>query len=121
MLGVIQMYVGEPDHIKVYGEGMWRVCTLTIPAQKLIITLLRQVTPAECGMRVMLNATAKSNLCKDLGMELSLLNHKLKELEEIGMIRLKTRNLYEINPWLFGKGDWIYVSRLRKTWEVIDL
>ena len=110
------MYVGEPDHIKVYGEGMWRVCTLTVPAQKLIITLLRQATSAECGMTVVLNATVKVNLCRDLGLELSLLNHKIKELEEIGMIRLKTRNLYEINPRMFGKGDWMFIQRLIKTW-----
>lgn len=110
------MYVGEPDHIKVYGEGLWRVCTLTVPTQKLIITLLRQATSAECGMMVMLNATVKSNLCKDLGMDGPSLNHKLRELEEIGMIRLRTRNLYEINPRMFGKGDWLFIQRLIKTW-----
>lgn len=116
MLGVIQMYLGEPEHIKLYGEGIWRLCTLSVSAQKLMLTLLRRATSADCGMTVLLNSLVKSTICDDLEFKRQMLRHKLKELKDVGMIRLKSRNLYEINPRMFGKGDWIFISRLTKTW-----
>ena len=106
----------EPDHIKVYWEGLWRLCTLSHFTQKILITILRRMTSAECGMTVLMNASVKVTLCKQLEITGVVLNAKLKELKEIGMIRLRTRNLYEVNPHMFGKGDWVFIKRLQKTW-----
>lgn len=106
----------EPDYIKLYQEGLWRLHTLHPSTQKVLMLLLQRATSAEFGMTIMLNSMAKSNLCQDLEMNGPFLNHRLHELEEIGMIRFKSRGLYEINPRMFGKGDWLFIHKLRKTW-----
>lgn len=106
----------EPDNIELYPEGLWRLYTLPPSTQKMLMMLLQRATSAECGMMIMLNSMVKSNLCRDLEVNGPLFNQRLRELEEIGMIRFKSRNLYEINPYMFGKGDWFFIYKLRKTW-----
>lgn len=111
----------EPDHIKIYAGGLERIQNLPPNLRGLLFEMLSRATPAECGLTVLMISTIKVQLSKNLGVTGAALNLQLRELEELELIRLKTRNLYEINPWLFGKGDWMYVSCLRKTWEVIGL
>ena len=111
-------YSGEPYHVKIYLEGIWRFCTLSSPTQKMMLVLLQRATSAECGMMVVLNPLTRSILRNDLEFKPQAFQRSLKELEEVGMIRLKSRNLYEINPRMFGKGDWLFISRLTKTWPV---
>lgn len=116
--GLTQEYTGEPPYVKLYNEGMWRFCTLSSVAQRLMVLLVRQMTPAEFRMTLVMNATKKSILCQELDISPKTLVHTLRDLEQIGMIRFRARGLCEINPRMFGKGDWLFISKLRKTWPV---
>ena len=100
----------------VTAKAMEIISSLPPLKYNLIRELEARASPAECGMLVLMNVQVKAQLDRTLGIDTPTLNEMLKELEELSLIRFRTRQLYDLNPFMFTKGDPAFVSRLRKNW-----
>lgn len=82
----------------------------------LVYALLKRVSYAgdDDGMCVTLVPRTKKAICKELGWEkTSSLDNALQRLLKGKIIYRVDRGVFRMNPYLFGKGEWQDISRIR--------
>lgn len=106
----------EPRYIKLYLEDVMYLSDMPKQYAGLTMALLKRVSYAgdEDGMCVTLIPRIKKAICKELGWKNEKsLNNALTKLVEGKILYRIDRGLYRFNPYLFGKGDWQDIGRLR--------
>lgn len=106
----------EPRYIKLYLEDVMYLSDMPKQYAGLTMALLKRVSYAgdEDGMCVTLIPRIKKAICKELGWKNEKsLNNALSKLVEGKILYRIDRGLYRFNPYLFGKGDWQDIGRLR--------
>lgn len=106
----------EPRYIKLYLEDVMYLSDMPKQYAGLTMSLLKRVSYAgdEDGMCVTLIPRIKKAICKELGWKNEKsLNNALTKLVEGKILYRIDRGLYRFNPYLFGKGDWQDIGRLR--------
>lgn len=106
----------EPQYIKLYLQDIMYLSDMPKQYAGLTMSLLKRVSYAgdEDGMCVTLIPRIKKAICKELGWKNEKsLNNALTKLVEGKILFRVDRGLYRFNPYLFGKGDWQDIGRLR--------
>lgn len=106
----------EPSYIKLYLEDIMYLSDMPKQYAGLTMALLKRMSYAgdEDGMCVTLIPRIKKAICGELGWDnVKSLNNALSKLVEGNILHRIDRGLYQFNPYLFGKGDWQDVGRLR--------
>lgn len=106
----------EPRYIKLYLEDVMYLSDMPKQYAGLTMALLKRVSYAgdEDGMCVTLIPRIKKAICKELGWQNERsLNNALSKLVEGKILYRIDRGLYRFNPYLFGRGDWQDIGRLR--------
>lgn len=62
---------------------------------------------------VILNKTIKERIAKEFDLNISSMNQLISNLVKKKVIQNKERGVYILNTFLFGKGDWTNVKKLR--------
>jgi hypothetical protein len=100
----------EPDFVKLYLGDIGKLFNL--PNTSLLMALLHQMN---YDNEIVLNASIKRKICALIGDKMSLANlEKIISIytkKEI-LIR-KDRGLYMFNPYLFGRGSWKDINKIR--------
>lgn len=106
----------EPSYIKLYVEDILYLQDLPKQYTGVIMALLKRLSFAgeELGMCVVLQTRIKQAICEELGYQkVTSLNNALNKLVMGGILYRVDRGIYRFNPYLFGKGDWQDVAKLR--------
>lgn len=106
----------EPRYIKLYLEDIMYLSDMPKQYAGLTMAMLKRVSYAgdEDGMCVALIPRIKKAICKELGWaNEGSLNNALKKLVDGNILFRVDRGLYRFNPYIFGKGDWQDIGRLR--------
>lgn len=106
----------EPQYIKLYLQDIMYLSDMPKQYAGLTMALLKRVSYAgdEDGMCVTLIPRIKKAICKELGWKNEKsLNNALTKLVEGKILYRVDRGLYRFNTYLFGKGDWQDIGRLR--------
>lgn len=106
----------EPAYIKLYLQDVMYLSDM--PKRYVAVTeaLLKRVSFAgdEDGMCVTLVPRIKKSICNEMGWKTTAsLDNALQKLLAGKIIYRVDRSMYRFNPYLFGKGDWQDISRLR--------
>lgn len=106
----------EPSYIKLYLQDIMYLYDM--PKKYVAVTeaLLKRVSYAgdADGMCVVLAPRIKKAICEELGWKtVASLDNALQKLLAGKIIYRVDRSMYRFNSWLFGKGDWQDISRLR--------
>ena len=106
----------EPSYVKLYLADIMYLSDM--PKQYVAVTesLLKRVSYAgdEDGLCVALVPRTKRIICQELGWKgVQSLDNALQKLVKGNIVERLDRGLYRFNPWLFGKGDWQDINRLR--------
>lgn len=106
----------EPAYIKLYLQDIMYFAD--IPKQYASVTacLLKRISYAgdEDGMCVTLVPRIKQAICNEMGWKrVSSLDNALQKLLAGKILFRVDRSMYRFNPYIFGKGDWQDISRLR--------
>lgn len=100
----------EPDFVKLYLGDIGKLFNL--PNTSLLMALLHQMN---YDNEIVLNASIKRKICALIGDKMSLANLEkiigIYTKKEI-LIR-KDRGLYMFNPYLFGRGSWKDINKIR--------
>lgn len=106
----------EPSYIKLYLQDVMYLSDM--PKKYVAVTeaLLKRVSYAgdADGMCVVLAPRIKKAICEELGWKtVASLDNALQKLLAGKIIYRVDRSMYRFNSYLFGKGDWQDISRLR--------
>lgn len=108
----------EGPYIKIYSKGLECIGNLPGRCDVLTISLLYHASDAsdsDGGMCVALAPIVKRRICKEIGWKrISSVNTALTKLVANNVLRRLGTSFYQINPYMFGKGKWEDIARLRQ-------
>lgn len=114
----------EPNFIKLYLKDALYLADLPNQHYKLLYKLLNMSTYSgdKYGMHVCLSSGIKRILSKELGLKNNRsINNSLSALVKGHILYRIDTGVYSFNPYLFGKGDWQDVSKLRLEIEYSEI
>lgn len=115
---VTKQFASEPPYIKLYLHDILFLSDLPKTHDKILLALLKRSTWAnsEYGMVVTLSAGMKRLMLKELGFKNArTINNALTDFVKADILHRLETGVYQLNPYLFGKGDWQDIANLRMT------
>lgn len=106
----------EPPYIKIYLQDILYLSDLPRSHENILFELLKRATYAgdEYGMTVTLSSGMKKIMAKTLNIKnVRSINNALTDLVKGEVLSRIETGVYQFNPYLFGKGDWQDIDRLR--------
>ena len=106
----------EPAFIKLYLQDVLYLSDMPKHHERILYELLKRSTYAgdKDGMQVCLSAGIKRIISKELGLKNNRsINNALSDLVKGKILYRIETGVYNFNPYLFGKGDWQDIARLR--------
>lgn len=106
----------EPSFIKLYLNDILYLSDMPTKHSAVLYELLKRSTYAseEDGMQVVVSAGLKQRIKDILGFKnISSINNAITDLVKGNILYRVGTGLYNFNPYLFGKGEWIDIAKLR--------
>lgn len=106
----------EPPYVKLYIRDLMYMSDMPKHYTGLVYALLKRVSYASeaDGMCITLVPRTKKAICSELGWEkTSSLDNALQKLLKGKIIFRVDRGVFRMNPYLFGKGEWQDIARIR--------
>lgn len=108
----------EPQFIKLYLDCLG-VFTNNNALDKslnvMLVETLKYMTYADTEQTIYLNSTIKAKIAKATGRTVDRYNQALTIWVKEGVMKRVGRGAYQVNPFIFGKGDWRDIEHLRAT------
>lgn len=108
----------EPAYIKVYLGMVETLYKLRGQEANVALELAKRMTYASSGQVVYVNPAMKREIAATLGMKPTSVSNAITKLTKAGVITRVDTGKYEINPYVFARGDWTSVLRLRGTFTL---
>ena len=110
----------EPAYVKLYFDCLGVYIKnegLTSSLNEMLIEVLKRSSYAEEGQIVHLDKFTKEQVCKATGKSMERMKQAIRTWEKNGILTRVNRGVYEVNPFIFGKGDWRNIAKLRATFR----
>ena len=109
-------FPAEPPYIKLYLQDILYLSDLPKTHDKVLISLLKKATWAssELGMVVTLSAGMKRIIAEQLEFKnVRTINNVISDFVKADILFRIDTGVYQLSPYLFGRGDWADISALR--------
>jgi hypothetical protein len=109
-------FPSEPSYVKLYLQDIVYLSDLPSKHGAVLHELLKRSTYAgdKDGMQVVINASLKRRIQETLNFKnMSSISNAITDLVKGKLLYRVDVGMYNFNPYLFGKGDWADISRLR--------
>ena len=106
----------EPNYIKLYLDclGVFSGnAGLSVSLNEIFIELLKLVSYADDDQLVTVNAYVKKRIAEKTGKSVRRIEQALQSWIDNKVLFRVARGTYQLNPYLFGRGDWRDVKNLR--------
>lgn len=106
----------EPSYIKLYLQDVLYLSDMPTKHSAILYELIKRASYAgdKDGMQVIINASLKRRIKETLGFKnLSSINNAITDFVKGKILYRVDVGMYNFNPYLFGKGEWQDISRLR--------
>lgn len=106
----------EPSYIKLYLQDILYLSDMPTKHSAVLHELLKRASYAgeKDGMQTIINASLKRRIQETLNFKnVSSINNAITDLVKGKILYRVDVGMYNFNPYLFGKGDWQDISRLR--------
>lgn len=104
----------EPPFVKIYLKDILYLKDLPKSYNPLLLALLKRAGWAKDGMEISLTAGTKRLIAKELNIQnIRTINNALSNFVKADVLFRVETGVYRFNPYLFGKGDWQDISKLR--------
>lgn len=112
----------EPNYIKLYVDTLLTFKELPKTLSPTLIAFLKHMTYAEPsnedgGQLIYVNAHMKKTIASELNVKLNTVDQTLTRLTKVGVFKRIGTGTYQVNPHLFGKGEWKNISAIRATFD----
>ena len=108
----------EPNYIKLYLDclGVFSGnAGLSVSLNEIFIEILKLVSYADDDQLVTVNAFVKQRIAKKTGRSVRRIEQALQLWIDNKVLFRVARGTYQLNPYLFGRGDWRDVKNLRSS------
>ena len=108
----------EPNYIKLYLDclGVFSGnAGLSVSLNEIFIELLKLVSYADDDQLVTVNAYVKKRIAEKTGKSVRRIEQALQSWIDNKVLFRVARGTYQLNPYLFGRGDWRDVKNLRSS------
>lgn len=114
---ILKSWSDEPPFIKLYLQDILFLSDLPKGHNAVLSSLLKRAGWAsENGMEISLTAGTKRLMLRELGLKnIRTINNALSDFVRAKILYRVETGVYRFNPYLFGKGDWQDISKLRLT------
>lgn len=112
----------EPPYVKLYIQDLLYLSDMPKGLTDITYALASRATYAnprdiEKGLIVVLNPYIREELCKECGYKkVHSLNNDITKLVKGNIIKRIGTGTYQLNPYIFGKGEWKDISKIRMSW-----
>ena len=109
-------FPSEPPYVKFYLHDILYLSDLPKTHDKILLSLLKRATwaNADYGMIFTLSAGLKRMMAKELGFKNSrTINNALSDFVKADIFKRLETGVYQLNPYLFGRGNWQDIEKLR--------
>lgn len=114
----------EPKYIKLYLEDVLYLSDMPTKHSAVLYELLKRASYAgdKDGMQVIINASLKRRIANSLGLKnVGSISNAITDFVKGKILYRADVGMYNFNPYLFGKGDWQDISRLRLEIDYDDI
>ena len=113
---IIKTFSNEPPYVKFYLHDILYLSDLPKTHDKILLSLLKKASwaNAEYGMVFTLSAGLKRMMAKELNFKNArTINNALSDFVKADIFKRLEVGVYQLNPYLFGRGNWQNVEKLR--------
>lgn len=114
----------EPDFVKLYLDCIATFKGLSKGISPFLMEILKYMTYADDytkgGQTVTLTGFQRKQIAQRLGITDSAVMKNIKQLVNANILSRVALSVYQVNPEIFGKGDWTDISRLRQLRATFD-
>ena len=114
----------EPAFIKLYLQDILYLSDMPTKHSAVLYELLKRASYAgeRDGMQVIINASLKRRIADALGLKnVGSVSNAITDFVKGKILYRADVGMYNFNPYLFGKGDWQDISRLRLEMNYDDI
>ncbi len=104
----------EPDFIKLYLRDICKLKSIPATSSKLLNELLKYTSYDNI---ILIPSYVKQEIAKNLNTTVGTISNALTKLVKEEILKRKGTGAYVLNPFLFGKGEWTKIRKIRMTWE----
>ena len=121
------VHKAEPQYVKLYIKDMLYMRDMPKGLSDITLALARRATYADSssidqGLRVALTPYIKEEICRECGYtNVRSLNNDLTKLVKGCIIKRLGTGTYQLNPHIFGKGEWKDIESIQATWDYNDI
>lgn len=109
-------FPSEPAYVKLYIKDLIYLKDLPRWHTSVLMALLKRVSYASDGLEISLTPGTKRLMLKELSLKnIRSINNALSDFVKTKILFRIETGVYKFNPYLFGKGDWQDISKLRLT------
>lgn len=102
----------EPDYVKVYLRDVIKLKDLPKGTSSVLFSLLQRMT---YNNDIVISASLKREISEELGLEPRTIKDGVENLTKANILIRKDRGYYLFNPFLFGRGKWTGIKKIRVT------
>ncbi len=110
----------EPEFVKLYLDCLSTFKGFSKTLNPILLEFLRNMSYATSdngGQIIYINASMKKNIAKKLNKSTDRVNQALTEFVKNGIFKRVDTGMYQVNPFLFGRGHWKDIYKLRATFD----
>lgn len=103
----------EPPYVKMYLDTVLYLKDLPKGYNPVLMAILKRLPWANQDQDIAINAGMKRKMAKEIGCSVSRINNAITDFVKGEVLYRVDTGVYQVNPYLFGKGDWNDIARLR--------
>ena len=104
----------EPDFIKLYLQDICKLKSIPSTGSKLLNELLKYTS---YDNTILIPSYVKQEIARNLNTSVGTISNALTKLVKEEILKRKGGGAYFLNPFLFGKGEWTKIRKIRMSWE----
>lgn len=103
----------EPAYVKLYLDGIEELYKMRSCCWPVLIWIVKRMGYANGEQVFEFGAPMRRRAGEVLQLSVWRINHALSDLVESGALLRVERGLYQLNPMIFGRGEWKEIAKLR--------
>lgn len=100
----------EPDFVKLYLNDIVLLKEIPQWVSGVLYSLLKHMNYQN---EIVLNSSIKKRIAADIGIVPKTIDNALVTFVKKGILTRQETGVYKANPYLFGKGDWNNIRKIR--------
>lgn len=112
----------EPDFVKLYLDCVLLLKGLQKGLNPILIEFVKYMSYADInsiggGQVIFMNKALKETVAAKLNVSLKRIEQAITQFVKAGIFKRIAVGTYQVNPNIFGKGDWVDIKNIRATFD----